>query len=41
MDVAHFVYDTNDVILYRSCKDMQMEASYAMSLHKTEPNEFA
>jgi len=37
MDAAHFVLNTNDVILYRTCSDMWVGASYAMSLHKTGP----
>ena len=37
MDAAYFVFDTNDVILYRLCKDMRVGASYVMSLHKTRP----
>ena len=37
MDAAHFVFDTNDVILNHSCRDMWVGASYAMSLHKIGP----
>ena len=37
MDAAHFVLSTNDEILNRSCGDMRVGASYAMSLHKTGP----
>ena len=35
MDAAHFVVSTNEVILNRSCRDMEVGASYVKSLHKT------
>ena len=33
LDAAYFVFDTNDVILNHLCKDIQVGASYVMSLH--------
>ena len=36
MDATRFVVSTNDVILNRSYRDMEMGASYVKSFHKTE-----
>ena len=35
MDATHFVISTNDVILNRSCRDMEVGALYVKSLCKT------
>ena len=34
MNVNRFVISTNDVILNRSCRDMEVMTSYVKSLHK-------
>ena len=34
IDATRFIVSTNNVILNRSCSDMQMGASYVKSLHK-------
>ena len=40
MDVAYFVVNTNDVILNRSCEDMEVGASSVKSSqYKTRTNE--
>ena len=36
MDVTHFVFSTGNVILRRSSKNMQIEASYANRLYKID-----
>ena len=36
LDVVRFVVSTNDVILIRLCRDMEVGTSYVKSLHKTE-----
>ena len=35
MDATHFVVSTDDVILNRSCRNIEVGASYVKSLHKT------
>ena len=35
MDATRFVVSTNDVILNRLCRDIEVGVSYVKSLHKT------
>ena len=35
-DATHFVVNTNDVIMNRSCRDMKVGTSNVKCLHKTE-----
>lgn len=37
MNMTHFVFDTNDMILNHLGKDMWVEVSNAKSLYKPEP----
>ena len=36
MDATRFVVSTNDMILNRSCKDIEVGVLYVKSLHKTK-----